>query len=579
MIADDLDQRLSSLVVSRGLIDSGSFGRVQAYVETRGGSLVHALRDLQLLSRAELLSILQEVTGVEALDPSLISIDPAFQAGTDCLWPPALAAATQTTPIRFIGPALQVAMVEPWSEMTHTALAAFTGCMIVPALMLQEHPAEVTTAQTTAELIAEYWLRRVAIPLASTLTVAAERVSRREPAAVPVEELALSPEIVLAVHAILCRAAATGASDVHLDPDPVRLRIRFRVDGRLRDAAHASPALVPAVIARLRLLGASPAGAGRDLLDAAFTCAVSPTRRVEVRVAVVRALAGERCTLRLVDRDARLPSLADLGMDGPAKRLAAAAAAEPFGLVLVAGPTGSGKTSTLYSLVETRVADDVAVVSVEDPVERRLPGVVQVPCDATSGLGFADVLRALLRQDPDVIMVGEIRDAQTAALAVRGATTGHLILSSVHAGTAAATVQRLLGLDVEPHALASVLRLVISQRLVRRLCRSCRQPVDVPADDWSRAGGGNVGGTRAYAAVGCPACAYSGYQGRVGIFEILRVSAAVREQIAAGASAVDIERATRAEGMATLREAGLSLVATGVTSLAEVISLTRPEEA
>ena len=494
------------------------------------------------------------------------------------LWPSPLSRVTRTAAIRFAGAKLHVAMVEPWNVSTRTALEAFTGCPVVPALMLADNDEPEFPQAEIEAIITEHWTRRTSVPLVELLAAAAERTSRRDASPASASDPARTPEIILAVHGLLVLAAAVGASDVHLDPGQGHLRIRFRVDGRLREIERASPMLLQPLLTRLSMLGGHAAEPVGGVLDGAFRVAVSPTRQIEVRLAIVPALNGPRCSLRLVDRDARLPSLSDLGMNAATQRPVIRAVSEPNGLVVVTGPTGSGKTSTLYSLLDRTIAADAAIVTVEDPVERQLAGVVQVPCNEDAGLDFASVLRALLRQDPDVIMVGEVRDAETAALAVRAASTGHLVLTSLHSNSASSTVTRLLGLGLEPYVLASVLRVVIAQRLVRRLRPKCKTAEVISAETWSQAGGGTVAApVAAYAARGCEACVGTGYAGRLGVFEGLTITAPMRELMLKTASEAGIERIARDHGMRTLREVGLDQVRAGCTSLSEVLAVTRWE--
>lgn len=553
----DLGDRLMALALTRRLLDAAKLARIRTFAESRGGSLWDTLRELHLVADADLLMLMQEITGLDALNPSLVSAEPAFRACINQLWPPEVAAVTQTEPIRFVGNAVHVAMAEPWNPVIRLALEAFTGCAIVPLLMLPPRAAARPRPADVARIVDEHWRRRTERPAAESVIAAAERINRRESDSPPLEQIARSPEVILAVHGILCRAAASAASDVHFDPDRTRLRVRFRIDGRLRDDVVAPPTLTRAVMTRLRLLCSAENVSHSGALDAAFTCTVSPTQRVEARLSLVTSLGGERCTVRLVDRDAKAPSLSDLGMDEATRDLAERATQHSHGLILVSGPTGSGKTSTLYALLRRIVAKDLAVVTVEDPVERDLDGVVQVPCNQRNGLDFANVLRALLRQDPDVIMIGEIRDADTAHLAVRAANTGHLVLSSIHANSAAGAIDRFIDLGVERTLLAAVLRVVFAQRLVRRLCRACRSP-----------------GDNASGADGCVACGHTGYDGRVGIFETLSVSPAQRHHIASGACQDDVERLARDEGASTLRAAAMRLVREGETDLREVAALT-----
>ncbi len=341
-----LEARVVAVAQARGLLDATRIGGVRAYATAGSLPFVEALRELRVVTDEDLLDILQESTGVEAIDPALVSADPSFTEAMERLWPHDLAQATRAIPIRYLGASLQVAMVEPWDLATRTAIEAFTGSAAVPALMLAPSPG-ASSRRAAEEMIAERWRDRERLSLEAHMHAAAERVNRRAVALVRSEDLARDPDVVLAVHAILCRAAAARASDVHVDPTSSTLRIRFRIDGRLREIVQASAVLRGPFLARLRLLGGQRDAGPGALLDAAFTVAVSPVRTIDVRMAVVPSLGGERCSLRLVDRAASIPAIADIGMEPSVQLEVEDAIGRPHGLILVSGPTGSGKSSTL----------------------------------------------------------------------------------------------------------------------------------------------------------------------------------------------------------------------------------------
>jgi type IV pilus assembly protein PilB len=303
-------------------------------------------------------------------------------------------------------------------------------------------------------------------------------------------------------------------------------------------------------------------------------------RGIDLRFSLVPAITGEKVVLRVLDRSRERRQLTDLGVDPHTLALFEEAAELPNGLILVTGPTGSGKSSTLYALLDRLNQDDVCLLTAEDPVESRIPGVTQVQCDEAKGVTYAMALRSFLRQDPDVMMVGEIRDAETADIALKAALTGHLVLSTLHTNDAPGAVLRLVNMDLEPFIIASSLRLIVAQRLVRRLCKECKRPMArnaaVPALIRSMVAQIDAirPGAPIYEPVGCAACGSSGYRGRTGIFEVLRVTPAIEELILARATASEVRARARAEGMHTLRDSGLAKVLAGETSLAEVLEHT-----
>lgn len=308
-------------------------------------------------------------------------------------------------------------------------------------------------------------------------------------------------------------------------------------------------------------------------------------RGIDLRFSLVPAVTGEKIVLRVLDRTRERRQLADLGVDPESRALIETASDLPNGLILVTGPTGSGKSSTLYALLDRLNAEDTCILTAEDPVESRVAGVTQVQCEE-GGVTFAGALRSFLRQDPDVVMVGEIRDAETADTALKAALTGHLVLSTLHTNDAPGAVLRLLNMDLEPFLVASSLRVVVAQRLIRRLCRKCKAPLApgseaarkilmaLPRSLHTRTAGATVFGP-----VGCPECGHTGYRGRTGIFEVLRVTEPIEELIIKRAPSAAIRDAARAGGMRTLREAGLVKVLEGETSFAEVLEHTVSDEA
>jgi type II secretory ATPase GspE/PulE/Tfp pilus assembly ATPase PilB-like protein len=384
------------------------------------------------------------------------------------------------------------------------------------------------------------------------------------------------PVIVRLVHQLLCRAIEAGASDVHVEPIGDALRIRARIDGAMRVYQTLPLAAAAPVTARLKAMADLPITASSTPLDARIGYNLVWGRGIDLRFSAVPSVTGEKVVMRVLDRTRGRRRLADLGIDGETHGLIEQAVGLPNGLILVTGPTGSGKSATLYALLDRLNDEETCILTAEDPVESRITGVTQVQCDERSGLTYAAALRSFLRQDPDVVMVGEIRDAETADVALKAALTGHIVLSTLHTNDASGAVLRLVNMDIEPFVIASALRLVVAQRLIRRLCVECRRPT--PGDRHDVVLGGRVHEmqehTTVYEPVGCPRCDGSGYRGRTGIFEVLRVTERIEQLILERASASAIRAQARRDGMLSLRRAGLQKVAAGETSLAEVLENT-----
>jgi type IV pilus assembly protein PilB len=378
--------------------------------------------------------------------------------------------------------------------------------------------------------------------------------------ALSLEERGDSSTVTL-VNGLLLRAIRQGASDVHIEPYERELRVRYRVDGQLRTVLSSTPGQRDAVVSRVKVMAHLDIAEKRLPQDGRIRATFPDAGRVrpiDIRASILPTLYGEKVVLRLLDPEGLRLDLSVLGFAPDELGRFDRAIRRPWGMVLVTGPTGSGKTSTLYSSLSRINHAGINIVTAEDPVEFHLPGVNQVQVREQIGLTFASVLRSLLRQDPNIILVGEIRDSETAAMAVKAALTGHLVLSTLHTNDAPTSITRLVNMGVEPFLVASALHLVCAQRLVRRICAECRQPDDVSEGPGFRGRG-------------CDRCGGSGYRGRVGVFEVMEVTDPLRELVIANASAGDLRRHAVGEGMTPLRENGLEAVRSGLTTIDEVV--------
>lgn len=381
--------------------------------------------------------------------------------------------------------------------------------------------------------------------------------------------------IVKFVNKVLLDAVNKGASDIHIEPYERSCRVRFRIDGILREVAAPPLALATRIAARIKILSKLDIAERRLPQDGRIKMRISKNRAIDFRVSTLPTLYGEKVVLRILDPTSATFGVEKLGFEPDQKDLFLEAVHRPYGMVLVTGPTGSGKTVTLYTAVNILNKPDRNISTAEDPVEINLAGINQVNINERAGLDFSLVLRAFLRQDPDIILVGEIRDLETAGIAIKAAQTGHMVLSTLHTNSAPATLTRLVNMGVPPFNIASAVNLIVAQRLARRLCEHCKQPLDLPNEALLKAGFKEeaLNGLKIFGPVGCDSCT-GGYKGRVGIYEVMPVSETIGAIIMREGTELDVEQQMLKEGVYALREAGLKKVRAGLTSLEEVERVT-----
>jgi type IV pilus assembly protein PilB len=379
--------------------------------------------------------------------------------------------------------------------------------------------------------------------------------------------------VIKLVYSILAQAVGEGASDVHLEPEEGELRIRFRVDGVLKEAAHVPKRMIGAVISRLKIMSELDIAEKRVPQDGRVSVAVEE-RRIDLRVTTLPTQRGEGATIRILDESNAQRTLDDLGMDGSARARFEDAFHQAYGAVLVTGPTGSGKSTTLYAALAELNEVEKKIITIEDPVEYRIDGINQMNVNRKAGLDFARGLRSILRADPDIVMVGEIRDAETARIAIEAALTGHMMLTTLHTNDAPGAIARLNEMGIETFLTASAVDCVVAQRLARKLCSNCKRRTIIPTQALLEAGVRVGAEVEAYEPVGCARCNNSGYRGRVGIYSVMSLSEKLKEMTIARAGEPEIAAVAREEGMLTLREDGVSKVRAGNTSLEEVLRVT-----
>jgi type IV pilus assembly protein PilB len=379
--------------------------------------------------------------------------------------------------------------------------------------------------------------------------------------------------VIKLVYSVLGQAVGEGASDIHFEPADDEMRVRFRVDGVLREAAHVPKRMVNAVISRVKIMSDLNIAEKRVPQDGRVSVTVED-RRVDLRITTLPTQKGEGATIRILDKDNAQRSLDDLGMDGSARDRFENSFRQAYGAVLVTGPTGSGKSTTLYAALGDLNHVEKKIITIEDPVEYQINGINQINVNRKAGLDFATGLRSILRADPDIVMVGEIRDGETARIAIEAALTGHMMLSTLHTNDAPGAITRLTKMGIESFLIASAVDCVVAQRLARKLCSHCKRRMVIPVQALEEAGLRAAAEMEAYEPVGCGRCNSSGYKGRVGLYSVMGLSERIKEMAVAHAPEADIATAAREEGMCTLREDGVEKVRRGLTSLEEVLRVT-----
>jgi type IV pilus assembly protein PilB len=388
-----------------------------------------------------------------------------------------------------------------------------------------------------------------------------------------IEVSAEDAPVIKLVYSILGQAVGEGASDVHFEPDEGEMRVRFRIDGVLREAAHVPKRMINAVVSRVKIMSDLNIAEKRVPQDGRVSVTVED-RRVDLRVTTLPTQRGEGATIRILDKENAQRSLDDLGMDGDARERFEDAFRQAYGAVLVTGPTGSGKSTTLYAALQDLNQVEKNIITIEDPVEYRLQGINQINVNRKAGLDFATGLRSILRADPDIVMVGEIRDGETARIAIEAALTGHMMLTTLHTNDAPGAIARLVKMGIEAFMIASAVDCVVAQRLARKLCSHCKRRTIVPQQALVNAEIRVGGDIEAYEPLGCARCNQSGYRGRVGLYSVMRMSDRIKEMAIEQASEAEIAAVAREEGMVTLREDGIGKVRSGLTSLEEVLRVT-----
>jgi type IV pilus assembly protein PilB len=542
-----------------------------------GGGLGPCLVRLGLVADADIARELSGYYGVPAIDLARFELDPA----TVALVPTDLARTRRVIPIARHETTRTLAMADPADVSAIDEVRFVTGCLVEPVVAEETALLESLQAYGLDSAPLERVTRAIGVDRGANAGDSSARVG------IPIvpsrAESAEDAPIVTLASELIRAAVRRGASDIHLEPGEEDFRVRFRVDGVLHVVMTPPVHIRDALVARFKILARLDIAEKRLPQDGRLKAHVDDSRSarlVDVRVSSLPTLHGEKLVLRLLDRDHLRLDLDALGFEADARACFEAAIGRPWGMVLVTGPTGSGKTNTLYSAIARLTTPRVNVLTVEDPVEINLPGITQVQVHESIGLTFAAALRAFLRQDPDVLLVGEIRDAETAQMAIRSALTGHLVLATLHTTDAPGALIRLLNMGVEPFLVAGAVNLVCAQRLVRRVCAVCReshpgaqqllQDLGVPRADAAT--------IRPVRGAGCARCHHTGYRGRIGLFEVMTLTDSLRQLVLDGAPGYRLRAQAIADGMRPLRASGLAKIEAGVTTIDEVLRETTADD-
>jgi type IV pilus assembly protein PilB len=560
---------IGEALVKAGALTQEQLDRALAEHRTTGGMLGEYLVEQGIISPAVLVRVLAGQLGVQGVLLRHGLIDPALMkmVGQE------EAERLKALPLFLVHRTLTVAMAEPQSLPKIDRLRQLTGCRILPVLALEGNITEFIAKYAGGETDVNAFL--ASLSESDVSVVEQERTDEG-----PVTELdrmvAGSPVVNLVNMAILT-AIKDGASDIHIEPDKRGTRIRYRIDGLLRDLMKPPPGMHAAVVSRVKVIGKMDI-AEKRLPQEGRVRIVAEKREIDLRVSSMPTLLGEKLVIRILDKANLNVRLQDLGFREEALERFLKVLHQPHGLVLVTGPTGSGKTTTLYSALDLLRSPELNIITVEDPVEYQLDLINQVQVQASIGMTFAKVLRSTLRQDPDVIMVGEIRDEETARVAVQAALTGHLVLATLHTNDAPGAVARLLDMGVESYLLSSALNGVVAQRLARTVCKNC--VTKYYPDEKTMADAGLAGRTNLVfrKGAGCDQCHNSGCHGRIGIYEVMEVTPELRRMIHRGDATHEMRSALRRQGTPSLREEGVEVALAGHAPLEEVLSVTHCDD-
>jgi len=565
-----MSSRLGEILVKDSLITADQLRQALDHQKKTGGRLGTCLVKLGLVSDDDITAVLSRQYGVPSINLKFYEVDPAVIK----LVPQETAIRYQIVPLSRVGSTLTIAMTDPTNVFAMDDIKFMTGFNVEPV---------VASETAISEAIHKFYgdvesveqLDKVMKDLAgdeASLELSAEET---EMDLATLEKAAEEAPIIKLVNLILTDAVKRGASDIHVEPYEKEYRVRFRVDGILQNVMAPPMKLKDAITSRVKIMAKLDISEKRLPQDGRIMLKMNlggRKKQLDFRVSTLPTLWGEKIVARLLDKENLRLDMTKLGFEPESLVKFEKAILKPYGMVLVTGPTGSGKTNTLYSSISRLNQPDTNIMTAEDPVEFQLAGVNQVQMKEQIGLNFAAALRSFLRQDPNIILVGEIRDFETAEIAIKAALTGHLVLSTLHTNGAPETITRLMNMGIEPFLVATSVHLICAQRLVRRVCKDCTETQDVPVQTLIEEGftPEEAKTVKIQKGKGCGICNNTGYKGRCGLYEVMEVDDEIRELVLVGASAVELKKKAIERGMITLRRSGLIKVAAGMTTLEEV---------
>jgi type IV pilus assembly protein PilB len=575
-----LKDRLKEILIRDKLISSEDMERALQEQKRTGEELSRILIALHLIDEDTLTHVLSEGLGYPPINISRLKIDPDVVK----IIPQEVALKYQIMPVSLMEDHLTLAMADPLNIFVIDNIKALTGYTINPIISrpkdldkaIQEHYKDqdgiVTPTESFAEIIKD---------IKDTGEFEIIKEAQAEGNQASVEQLSDDAPIIKLTDTIIQQAVLSKASDVFIEPLERVVRVRYRIDGVIQEIDRMTKAILYPIVSRIKVISNLDISEHRLPQDGRFKTVASNGREVDFRVNVLPTVQGEKVVLRVLDRGAAVLDIENLGFEAGSLQRLKECSVRPHGLILACGPTGSGKTTTLYSILKHVDSPGKNIVTVEDPVEYQMKGINQVNIKASVGLTFPAALRSILRQDPDIIMIGEIRDSQTLDIAVKAALTGHLVLSSLHTTTAAGSIIRMENMGIEPFLICSSVLAIIAQRLLRRICPHCKESQTISSVVAERVGLARMvplKSVQLFRGKGCKHCFHTGYKGRVGITEVLVSSPKIKELILGRAGEFKIKDAARGEGMKTMREDGLAKSMSGLTTLEEVLRVTASDE-
>ena len=566
-----MSQRLGDLLVREKVITPEQLNQaMKAQKDAPNSRLGSILVKLGFLTDEDVTNFLSRQYGVPAINLSFFEIDSAVVK----LIPHDTAKRYQILPLSRVGASLTIAMVDPTNVFAMDDIKFMTGFNIEPVVASETAIMEgIEKAYNQAP--PEEDLEKVMASMSEDEADVELQAEEEDVGLAALEKSADEAPIVKLVNIILTEAVKRGASDIHVEPYEKEYRVRFRIDGMLQPIMSPPMKLKDAITSRIKIMAKLDISEkrlpqdGRIMLKMQFG---GKKKQLDYRVSTLPTLWGEKVVMRLLDKENLRLDMTKLGFEPESLVKFERAILKPYGMVLVTGPTGSGKTNTLYSAISRLNQPDTNIMTAEDPVEFQLAGVNQVQMKESIGLNFAAALRSFLRQDPNIILVGEIRDFETAEIAIKAALTGHLVLSTLHTNGAPETISRLMNMGIEPFLVATSVHLIQAQRLVRRICSECSEPVDLPYQALIEAGytPEEAKTVKVRKGKGCGTCNNTGYKGRTGLYEVMEVDDELRELILVGASALELKKKAIERGMITLRRSGLIKAMNGIVTLEEV---------